>query len=179
MPFKFKSSVPMLNAWMLLNQVYDNIEHCKDKLSTRTGITRQQSGILMAIKFIEPLPTETQLAEWIDKKLNSVSTIVDRMEKSGFVERVADHKDRRIIRLRITEKGEAFFKINNAHRSEQIKEIMGCLTAEETQTLIRLLEKVRLQALRHLHQDKSLKEVNIGDQDPVVQSLLLPPSHIQ
>jgi DNA-binding MarR family transcriptional regulator len=171
MPFKFKSGVPMLDAWMLLNQTYDNISYCKDKLSVTTGITRQQSGILMAIKFIDPPPTETQIAAWIDKKLNSVSTILDRMEKAGLVERRSDPQDRRTIRLRVTEKGEASFKVDVVHRCAQIKEIMGSLTEEEILSLIRLLEKVRLQALRQLHQDKSLKEVIINDTDPVVQCL--------
>jgi hypothetical protein len=48
---------------------------------------------------------------------------------------------------------------------------MGCLSKAETQTLIKLLGKVRLQALRQLHQGKSLKEVIIDDENPMVQYL--------
>ena len=137
MPFKFKSNIPILDAWMLLNQTYDSIEHWKEEYSVKTGITRQQGGILMAIKFMDPPPTETQIAEWIDKKLNSVSTILDRMEKAGLVERVVDPKDRRTYRLKVTEKGEDHFKIDVVRRSEQIQELLGSLTEEEIQTFIR------------------------------------------
>jgi MarR family transcriptional regulator, 2-MHQ and catechol-resistance regulon repressor len=175
MPFQFKSSISKLDAWMLLNQTYDSISHCKEKLSAKVGITMQQVGILMAIKFIDPPPTETQIAEWVDKKLNSVSTILDRMAIAGLIERVEDPQDRRTYRVRVTKTGQNFSKTEVAHRAELIKEIMGSLSEEETQTLIKLLTKVRLQALRHLHQDKSLKEVNMDDRDPIVQHLRLFP----
>jgi MarR family transcriptional regulator, 2-MHQ and catechol-resistance regulon repressor len=171
MPFSFKSSAPILDAWMLLNQTYDSISHCKDIVSAKMGITMQQMGILMAIKFIDPPPTETQIAEWVDKKLNSVSTILDRMAIAGLVERVEDPQDRRTYRVRVTKKGQSFSKAEIEHRSELIKEIMGSLSEEETQTLIKLLTKVRMQALRHLQQDKSIKEVNLDDRDPIVQYL--------
>jgi DNA-binding MarR family transcriptional regulator len=169
MPFSFKSSVPMLDAWMLLNQTYDSISHCKDQLSDSMGITMQQMGILMAIKLIDPPPTETQIAEWVDKKLNSVSAILDRMAIAGLVERVEDPQDRRTYRIKVTKKGQSFSKTDVEQRANLIKEIMETLSEEETQTLIKLLTRVRLQALRHLRQDKSLKEVNLDDRDPVVQ----------
>jgi DNA-binding MarR family transcriptional regulator len=171
MPFVFKSDVPILDAWMLLNQIYDNISHCRDNIFISRGITRQQHGVLLAIKYVDSLPTESQIAEWMDKKLNTVSTILDRMEKAGLVRRVKNFQDRRSYCIRITKKGEGILKINNVPYSEQIKDIMGCLSGEEIQILIKLLGKVRLQALRQLGQEKSLKEVNIDDTDPVVQFL--------
>jgi MarR family transcriptional regulator, organic hydroperoxide resistance regulator len=171
MPFEFKSSVPMLDAWMLLNQTNNNISSYNDELYFKMDISVAQHNMLLAIKYMGPLPTESQIAEWLGKKLNTVSTFADRMEKAGLIVRVKNSKDRRSYRFRVTKKGETFLKKNIVHRSKQIKEIMGCLSEEETQTLIKLLRKVRLQTLRQLHQDESLKELKIGDKDPIVQSL--------
>lgn len=177
MPFEIKSSAPMFDAWMLLNQTNNNILSYNDELYFKMNITVEQHNMLLAIKYMGSLATESQIAEFLGKKLNSISTLADRMEKVGLIERAQNPDNRRFHHFRITEKGETFFKKNIKHRSEQIKAIMVCLSEEETQTLIKLLRKVRLRTLRQLHQDKSLKELKIEDTDLIVQSLSDSSSH--
>lgn len=53
--------------------------------------------------------SQKELADFLGVTPASIATSLKRMSKSGFIERTADENDRRINRLRLTEKGRAVF----------------------------------------------------------------------
>lgn len=53
--------------------------------------------------------SQKQLAESVGVSAASIATSIKRMCKAGFVERTEDESDRRINRIRITEKGREVF----------------------------------------------------------------------
>ena len=59
--------------------------------------------------------SQKELAEFLGVSTASIATSLKRMSKSGFIERTADENDRRINRLRLTEKGN---EVRLAGRSE-------------------------------------------------------------
>lgn len=59
--------------------------------------------------------SQKELADFLGVSPASIATSLKRMSKSGFIERTPDETDRRINRLRITEKGE---KTRKAGRAE-------------------------------------------------------------
>ena len=69
----------------------------------------------------------------------TVSVILQKMEEVGIVERRVDALDRRIVRVHLTERGretDARIQQNDAHA-------MAGLSADECETLLRLLGKIR------------------------------------
>ena len=88
-----------------LHQIHQSLAKLEDKMHRNLGITTQQFGVLAAIKSILPPATPTAIAEWLDRNTNSVTLILDRMEKDGLVSRIRDLDDRRSLRLEIKEKG--------------------------------------------------------------------------
>jgi DNA-binding MarR family transcriptional regulator len=105
MPVNFLFSNPLLQVWMLLHQTHNSLVRCEEIVFAKTGLTAQQHAILMAISYIEGPATPTEIANWVDRKVNSITLIVDRMEKAGLVRRVRDVPDRRSHRLELTDKG--------------------------------------------------------------------------
>jgi MarR family 2-MHQ and catechol resistance regulon transcriptional repressor len=163
MPVKFTFNDNLqLTVWMLLHQTYNSIRKCENDVFAKTGITTQQHAILMAIKYANAPASPTQIADWVDRNPNSITLIIDRMEKNGLVKRVRDFKDRRSIRIAMTEKGERCLAESTVIGWDLIKEILDILSDEEMEKLKELLEKVRLQAVRHLQDEKNLKEIVVN-----------------
>ena len=108
MPVKFAFKIPQLAAWMLLHQTYNSISRCEDSVFGEIHMTAQQHGILMAVKHLSYPATPTQIADWVDRNLNTTTMIIERMEKKGLVKRVRDIQDRRSYRVAMTEKGEEY-----------------------------------------------------------------------
>lgn len=147
-----------LKAFMLLYRIRDLLFRCQDQAVARFALTAEQYSVLVAIAFLDAPVRATDIGGWMDRKVNSVSMIVDRMVKAGLVRRARDLPDRREVRLALTGKGEQALKSANPVVSKLIDEILSSLPPEDTSTLIRLLETLRDRAMGYCYPD-----VNVGD----------------
>ena len=77
-----------------------------DRRATRLELTRAQWRALKATSRQEGL-SQTELAEYLDMEPIPVGRVIDRLEKTGFVERRSDPADRRRWRLYLTPKAHA------------------------------------------------------------------------
>ncbi len=159
MPVKFEFENPYMGAWMLLRQVYNLISKCNDLVFSNYKLTTEQHSVLMAIKHIEEPVKVTDVARWLDRSVNSVSMIIDRMVKVGLVIRRRDLPDRRAVRLTITSKAEEAFVPATIAGWELIQEILSSLSDEDRLTFIRLLETLRNKAYDYLGSGEVVEEV--------------------
>jgi DNA-binding MarR family transcriptional regulator len=165
MPVKFVLNEPRLETWILCHQTYNLVSKCEEAAFAETGLTPQQHGVLLAIKYIKGPATPTTLAHWLDRKTNSISMIVNRMERAGLVKGARDRQDRRSLRLVTTRKGKG--KLEQATKSgwELIERLLSGFSDEELQTFIRLMEKLRGKAFEELTPGKAMDEVQTSSQD--------------
>ncbi|MFH1638724.1 MAG: MarR family transcriptional regulator [Chloroflexota bacterium] len=75
-----------------------------------------------------PLSTATRIADWLVAR--------------GYIERLPDPEDRRIVRLALTEDGKLLHKTIGDYVRERVEQILSCLTVEERATLFQLIGKV-------------------------------------
>jgi DNA-binding MarR family transcriptional regulator len=113
----------------------------------------------MVIKQIDDPVKVTDVARWLDRSVNSVSMIIDRMVKAGLVRRRRDLPDRRAVRLIITSKAEEAFVPATAAGWKLIQEILSPLSDEDMLTLIRLHEILRDKAYDYLGSGEVVEEV--------------------
>ena len=74
---------------------------------------------------------------------STVTDLIDRMEKLGYVERQKDEKDKRVIRIVPLEKGEAVLDQVVDHRVDFVESVIeGHYTKEEKETLREELKKL-------------------------------------
>jgi len=163
MPVKFGFIDQKLQTWMLCHQTYDSVFKCEEAVFAREGLTTQQHAVLMAIKYIDKPVTVSDVAHWLDRNPNGISTIVDRMEKDRLVKRVRDLRDRRSVRLTMTRKGKEILEQATMSGWELVEEIMSCLSDEDLCTLNGMLEKMREKAFGYINPGKSLEEVKTTD----------------
>jgi DNA-binding MarR family transcriptional regulator len=77
----------------------------------------------------------------------NVTAIVDQLEKEGLVERLDEPADRRAFRIRLTRTGErGFAEMARAHEAVVV-ELLGGMSRREQDDLLRLLAKVKQQAV--------------------------------
>ncbi|HEX3003855.1 MAG TPA: MarR family transcriptional regulator [Angustibacter sp.] len=89
--------------------------------ATRFGLTSAQHQLLLAVRGhggAEP-PTIGELAEYLLVRHHSVVELVDRTAELGFVSRVHDTHDHRVVRVRLTARGRSTVRaLSQVHLTE-------------------------------------------------------------
>ena len=163
MPIKFKFENLDKGVWVLLRQAYNLILKCEDRVFSEYNLTTEQHAVLMAIKHISGPVRITDIARWLDRSVNSISMIIDRMVKAGLVRRVRDRKDRRTVFVTITSKAEKAYVPASVAGWDLIQEILSPLSDEDKLTLIRLLETLRDKTYDYLEAGEVAEEVRINE----------------
>jgi DNA-binding MarR family transcriptional regulator len=162
MPIKFKFEDLDKGAWVLLRQAYNLGLKCEDRVFSEYELTTEQHAVLMAIKHISGPVRITDIARWLDRSVNSVSMIIDRMVKAGLVRRTRDRKDRRTVFVTMTSKAEKAYVPATVAGWGLIQEILSPLSDEDKRTLIRLLETLRDKTYDYLEPGGVVEEVRIN-----------------
>lgn len=85
----------------------------------------------------------TDIAGFLDVSTAAATGLVDRLVKYVYVERVFDPNDRRIIRIRLTRKGEVLVKKITLERRQMIMDIFGKISEKERGDYLRILTKIQ------------------------------------
>jgi DNA-binding MarR family transcriptional regulator len=90
----------------------------------------------------DPKPTMGDLSKALPLPLSTVSRIVSMLEEQGFVQRLPDAEDGRVVRVGLTDVGRQLHEAMQSHAVHSAQSILDCLTAEEQIILLTLLGKV-------------------------------------
>jgi DNA-binding MarR family transcriptional regulator len=137
--FKSAQQKAMLNVLYTYGWI---IERVKNFLANE-DITHQQFNILRILRGSAPDPLSTlQIRSRMLDKMSDTSRIVDRLVAKGLVKKVTCGKDKRLVDVTITERGQKLLQKLDAE-GDHINEIMSNLTEKEAETLSTLLDKLR------------------------------------
>ena len=119
------------------------IEKIKDFVA-KEDITHQQYNILRILRGAHPKPLSTlQIRERMLDKASDTSRIVDRLVLKELVEKRTCSKDKRLVDVTITEKGQALLaRLDEA--AAEMDAVMNNLSETEAEELSSLLDKLRL-----------------------------------
>lgn len=87
--------------------------------------------------------SQRELSDCLMVKPATVTVMIKRLEKTGFVERMNDEKDQRISRVFLTKKGENICEILKEMHANIEKQSFNNFTLEEKVLLRRLLIQIR------------------------------------
>ncbi|MFA5099557.1 MAG: MarR family winged helix-turn-helix transcriptional regulator [Candidatus Omnitrophota bacterium] len=85
----------------------------------------------------------TDIARYLFVTTAASTGIVERLVKGGYVERVYDPADRRIIKVKLTGKGLMMVKKTIGHKIDRIKEIFGKLSGTDREAYLRILTNIK------------------------------------
>jgi DNA-binding MarR family transcriptional regulator len=159
MTVNFESEKLVLRFWRLMYQTYTLFKTCEDQIFEEHGLTTEQYGVLVAIKYLDEPVRISDVARWLERSTNSVSMIVDRMVKAGLVRRVRDKSDRRTVHVFSTSKGETALKPATLAGLEFIRKILSQLSSEDRCTFVNLLETLKYEILSYLNPGVDTEEM--------------------
>jgi MarR family transcriptional regulator, organic hydroperoxide resistance regulator len=102
--------------------------------------------------------TMGELAEEMNISLPSATSLVDRLVKSGWVERRPDPKDRRIIRLSITEHGDKLCQTMKQERYKEFKFLLDTMPPADVVALHRIFTNLHVALEANKTEATKLKE---------------------
>lgn len=73
----------------------------------------------------------------------AMTGIVERLVRDGYVARASDPDDRRVIKIKLTAKGNSTVKTIARQRKEMIVRIFGNLSQREREEYLRILTRIR------------------------------------
>ncbi len=82
------------------------------------------------------------VAKYLMITQGTLTVSVSKLEKKGYVERIKDESDRRIVRLKNTEKANMVLQVHDDFHKQMIDKIVNDLDIEEEQELLKSLYKV-------------------------------------
>ena len=86
--------------------------------------------------------TMTELAQCLSIKMGSATGLVDRLIKAGFVKRLSDPGDRRVVWIRITAGGKKVITTILVQKRKTMAEVFAKIPRHEREQYIRTFEKV-------------------------------------
>ena len=101
-----------------------------------------QKRILIILKGAGAI-TQRELTERLGIQPGSASEILSKLEGSGWIVRTQSESDRRTTDISLTDSGREIAKEALKQRRKRHEEMFFCLSGEEKQELLSLLEKVR------------------------------------
>jgi DNA-binding MarR family transcriptional regulator len=127
-----------------INILAKRIHRRVDKETAQYGVTGVQGRILgfISVKSKERDIFQKDIEEELDIRRSSVTSVLQLMEKNGYVERVSVSKDARLKKIILTEKGLEIHKnvFNFIVRIE--KTLRDELSDDEAKILINLIDRL-------------------------------------
>lgn len=141
---------PQLNEWdeaqpdrviPLLQAVSDLLEkRCDRFLTNRYNLTTPQYMLLLAAMY-ESDTTLGGLSEQLNCSRGNVTGIVDRLERDGWLVRERSTEDRRVITVRLTEKGARVFDIKK-ELTRELAHLAEVWNMDERKALVEILVRL-------------------------------------
>ncbi len=120
------------------------------QLFRQFDLTEAQFNVLFALKFANGDLTQADLGKRLVVTRASITSVLDKLERKGLVERQKVPGNRRIHHVRLTRSGTALLDSLEPEYRNEIHAIMAGLNDAECKRLTHDLETVRAALLDHL-----------------------------
>lgn len=138
MPTKYRGSpdqIRALNAFIKLARAMNSLNtNLARHVADEGGITMSQFGVLEALLHLGPL-SQGDLGQKLLLSGSNVTTVIDNLEKRGFVTRTRRPGDRRVVDVELTDSGRKLIaRLFPAH-ARRITNLLSALTSKQQDQL--------------------------------------------
>lgn len=106
-------------------------------------ITDAQYNVMVVIKLENRKLTQVEISERMVSSRANITSLIDKLQKKGYVRRLPVEGDRRVYQVQLTAKG--IKKVDEVEPKyiKTVEKNMKCVSADESRNLSRLLGKIR------------------------------------
>ncbi len=84
----------------------------------------------------------SEIAKKLNITLGTLTTAINNLSRKGYVERVKDNFDKRVVFIRLTKKGRFLFRVHENFHEKMVSFVIENITKEEEEVLISALDKL-------------------------------------
>ncbi len=106
----------------------------------KNSVSGMQLETLRYIKENDPLMKE--IADYLCVAPPSATSLVNHLVKAGLAKRIRDGRDRRIVKLSITDRGKKELSGGEERIAGRMKKILSSLSEKEKENLVKILKKI-------------------------------------
>ena len=150
-PKDAKTILESYRLFHLLRQTSDSIYKVREVELKPYNITPEQAGALVCIQTLGSKATPAELSRWLFRQRNSITILLNRMQKLGLIEKRVNENRKNSITLSLTKKGYDAYK--SAIEFRAYYPIIEVLPESKRQQLWTLLQTIRLKIFRDLGLD--------------------------
>jgi len=121
----------------------NRLEYLGDNELRKDGLTTKQWQLIAVTgKYFTYPPSISEVAEVLSTTHQNIKQIALKLQEKGFILIEKDEKDRRVLRLRLTEKNRRYWESNSDEDAVFISSLFEGLTDKEVQELYRIINKL-------------------------------------
>jgi DNA-binding MarR family transcriptional regulator len=121
--------------------LYTESRRVTKELARQVDLTGPQLTVLKMLEGMGDISL-SELSERIRAQNSTVTGIIDRMEREGLVLRARSSEDRRVVHIKLTDKGSKIARAIAVEPMEIFRGALGSLTLGETKDLLKILTKI-------------------------------------
>lgn len=129
------------NILPMIQTIADLVEkRCHRFLSRKYGLTMPQYQLLLAAMYGDAT-TLGSLADELNCSRGNLTGVADRLERDGWLVRERSTEDRRVVNIRLTEKGTKVLEVKQ-EVAKELAEIAKIWSPDERTVILRAMEKL-------------------------------------
>jgi DNA-binding MarR family transcriptional regulator len=126
----------------LLQRLMRRLRRAQAERLAPLGLTPAQERALRVISRSEEPLRMTELADRLGIVPRSVTTVIDALEQAGLVRREIDPRNRRAIRLHLTDRGSAVRDDMREARRQAAEDLFAPVPGDDRKTLTEILSRL-------------------------------------
>lgn len=132
---------PCRDVLVALRRIIRATDIHSKRVAKESGLTTAQIVVLQAVRDLGEVTTG-RISNEVNLSAGTVTTIMDRLEARGLIERYRSERDRRVVHARLTAAGAARLKRSPALLHERFIEAFTRLDPSEQDRILRTLDEV-------------------------------------
>ena len=128
----------------IFEAMFKNSRLFREKMNFSSDLAQLSILQIHTLKFLKQQSHAqmSEIAEHLHTEMPSATSLLNKLVTLQLVERKQDEKDRMLVRITLTEKGNALLKKAMEEKVSQIEHMLSYLSDTEQHELLRLMEKL-------------------------------------
>jgi len=158
-PYSISSNLAQ-TIWMFAQATDTYNKAFEKKLAMAHSKITPSEWVTLRLILSAPGPASlTDISRFLSIAIQSVSQLLNKLEKRGLIRRVRSKDDKRMVKIYITEKGFELLKEVTPFTYDFIKDTSGTLSESEIKSLHAISRKIRDRCLKMLGLDPSGSDI--------------------
>lgn len=130
--------------WKTMHDACDLLTRCEESIYGETGVSGTQCSVLMTLARQRERPSITALALLLNRNVNSMSAIIDRMERNDLVKRMK-HNGGKTSVIALSTMGKRISGLASEKERKLVDRMLSENSLEDLKTCLRVMERMKIE----------------------------------